>query len=109
MVPPLGVLCGEGVLSTCGIGGFSLVVMGLLHCSCEELLLSYFRGLVSICNRGAPLYVHCAGGLYSSFGRRTLSNFGGSLLCLYHLGLLPCDGIGFLSNCGGGFRVPLKL
>ena len=28
---------------------------------------------------------------------------------IYCLGLLPCDGIGFLSNCSGGFRVPLKL
>ena len=55
VVPPLGVLCGEGILSTCGIGGFSSVFMGLLHCSCEELLSSYFRGLVPICGRGTPL------------------------------------------------------
>ena len=55
VVPPLGVLCGEGILSTCGIGGFSSVFMGLLHCSCEELLSSYFRDLVSICSRGASL------------------------------------------------------
>ena len=55
VVPPLGVLCGEVVISTCGIGGSSLVFRLLLCCSCEGLILIYFWGLVSICSRGAPL------------------------------------------------------
>ena len=55
VVLPLGVLCGEGVLPDCGIGGSLLVFMGLLHPSCEKLILSYFRGFLSICSRGALL------------------------------------------------------
>ena len=54
VVPPLGVFCGEGGLSTCGTGGSSLVFRLLLHCSCEGLILIYIWGLVSICGRGAP-------------------------------------------------------
>ena len=42
----------EFVLSTCGIGGSSLVFTGFLHSSCDRLISSYFRGLVSICSRG---------------------------------------------------------
>ena len=32
---------------------------------------------------------------------------GGSSVCAQ--GLLPCDGIGLFSRCGGGLGVPLKL
>ena len=53
VVPPLGVLCGEGVLSTCGFGGSSLVFTGLLHSSCEDLLSNYFRGFISVYGRVA--------------------------------------------------------
>ena len=80
--PPLGVLCGEAILSTCGIGGSSLVFMGLLHSSCWRLVLSYFSGLVSICSRGPPLSAQCAVGLLSSLGRGILSSYGVALLCL---------------------------
>ena len=55
VVLPLGVLYGEGGLLNCGIGGSLLIFTGLLHPSCEKLILSYFRGLLSICSRGTLL------------------------------------------------------
>ena len=78
VVPPLGVLCRVGVLSTCDIGGSSLVFRLLLHCSCEGPLLIYFWGLISICSRGAPLQAQCARGLLSSSDKGILSSFDGN-------------------------------
>ena len=43
------------VLSTFGTRGSSLILMGLLLSSCEELHSTYFRELVSICGRRASL------------------------------------------------------
>lgn len=51
--------------------------MGLLHSSCDEVLLSYFSGFITVCSTGAPLYVQCVRGLLSSFSREIVSSFAG--------------------------------
>ena len=42
----------KSVISTCGIGGFFLVLMGLIHSKGERLISSYVRVYISICGRG---------------------------------------------------------
>ena len=108
VVPPLGVLCGEAVLSTSGLGGSSLVFAGLLHSSCDRLISSYFRGLLSICGTVAPLWAQCAAGssiLLAGKSSPVLAR--SSSVCCW--GLFPCEGIGLLLSCGGGLRVPLEV
>ena len=36
-------------------GGSYLFYMGLLHSSCDRLLLSYFSGFITVCGGGAPI------------------------------------------------------
>ena len=63
------VLCEEFVLSTCSIGGSSLVFMGFFCSSCDRLISSYFRasslfaaeGLLPRCNVLESSYLIFAG------------------------------------------------
>ena len=82
--------------------------MGLLHSSCDRLLLvtsvtsSLFvaQGLLSRCSVPEGSSLDLAGKSSPVLARS-------SSVC--HWGLLPCDSIGLLSSCGGGLGVPLEL
>ena len=83
--------------------------MGLLHSSCDEVLLSYFSGFITVCSTGAPLYVQCVRGLLSSFSREIVSSFerggpsfvaGGSFLVMAKdSSRVVVEDLVFLSSC----------
>lgn len=93
-MPPLGVLCGEAVLSTCGIGGSFLVFLGLLHSNGERLISSSVRVWVSVAE-GHLSRCHEPGGSSLILAGESFPILaGGSSVCAQ--GLLLCDNIGLL-------------